>query len=95
MSASYSSSSSYFYSSSSSTDDGTTATGQRYATVSQTEPDGTTTVRTYRQDLGEPAIVDEERYDQSGQLLTAGNSSAGGTRRITDLDEEEGGEAYD
>ncbi|KAE8412347.1 hypothetical protein BDV36DRAFT_271734 [Aspergillus pseudocaelatus] len=94
MSESYSSSSSYFYSSSSSTDDGTTATGQRYATYSQTEPDGTTTVRTYRQDLGEPAIVDEKHYDQTGRQLTAGNSSAGGVRRITDLDEE-GGESYD
>ncbi|GMF72155.1 unnamed protein product [Aspergillus oryzae] len=94
MSQSYSSSSSYFYSSSSSTDDGTTATGQRYATVSQTEPDGTTTVRTIRQDLGEPAVVDEKRFDQTGRLLTAGNSSAGGVRRITELDDE-GGESYD
>lgn len=94
MSESYSSSSSYFYSSSSSVDDGTTATGQRYATYSQTEPDGTTTVRTYRQDLGEPAIVDEKRYDQTGRQLTASDSSAGGVRRITDLDEE-GGESYD
>ncbi|KAF7588384.1 hypothetical protein BBP40_005777 [Aspergillus hancockii] len=95
MSESYSSSS-YYYSSSSSADDGntTTATGQRYATTSHTEPDGTTTVRTLRQDLGEPAIVDEKRFDQSGRQLTAGDgdSSAGGVRQITDLDEEEEGE---
>lgn len=92
MSESYSSSS-YYYSSSSSADDGTSSTGQRYATTSHTEPDGTTTVRTVRQDLGEPAIVEERRFDQTGRQLTADDTSAGGMRRITDLDEE--GESYD
>ncbi|KAE8375518.1 hypothetical protein BDV26DRAFT_294989 [Aspergillus bertholletiae] len=79
MSKSYSSSSAYYFSSSS-TDNGatTTSTGQRYATMSHTEPDGTTTVRTYHQELGEPAIVDERRYDQSGRQLTAADSSSAG-----------------
>ncbi|KAE8350152.1 hypothetical protein BDV28DRAFT_139676 [Aspergillus coremiiformis] len=90
MSQSYSSSSYYYSSSSSSSVNGTTttATGQRYATTSHTEPDGTTTVRTVHQDLGEPAVLDERRYDQTGRQLGANDSSAGGVRRITDLDED-------
>lgn len=85
-------SSSYYYSSTTNTTDGTTTTGHRYTTTSHTEPDGTTTVRTARQDLGQPAIVEERRYDRTGQeqlvLEGPGESSAGGVRRIIDLDEE-------
>ncbi|OJJ33809.1 hypothetical protein ASPWEDRAFT_546044 [Aspergillus wentii DTO 134E9] len=91
MSDSYSSSS-YSYSSISNTTDGTTTTGHRYTTTSLTNPDGTTIVRTARQDLGQPAIIEERRYDRTGQeqLLPAptGTTSAGGIKRITDLDEE-------
>ncbi|KAJ5917874.1 hypothetical protein N7454_010249 [Penicillium verhagenii] len=87
--------SSYYYSSSTSTDNGTTtATGHRYSTTSHTEPDGTTTVRTAHQDLGEVPIIEERRYDSTGQEEVAelalpgpSGSSAGGIRRITDLDE--------
>ncbi|KAJ5651881.1 hypothetical protein N7507_009307 [Penicillium longicatenatum] len=91
MSDSYTSSS-YYYSSSINTDEGTTATtGHRYSTTSHTDPDGTTTVRTAHQDLGEAPVVEERRYDSTGQeeLALPGppGSSAGGVRRITDLDE--------
>ncbi|KKK14990.1 hypothetical protein P175DRAFT_0498325 [Aspergillus ochraceoroseus IBT 24754] len=85
-----SSSSSYCYSSTTSSSGGSTTTGHRYTTSSQTNPDGVTTVRTARQDLGSPVIVEEHRYDSSGQELATipGDTLAGGVRRITDLDEE-------
>lgn len=85
-------SSSYYYSTTTNTTDGTTTTGHRYTTSSHTEPDGTTVVRTARQDLGQPAVVEERRYDRTGQEQLAlegpGGSSAGGVRRIVDLDED-------
>lgn len=85
-------SSSYYYTSATNTTDGTTATGHRYTTTSHTEPDGTTVVRTAKQDLGQPVIVEERRYDRTGQEQLAlegpGGSSAGGVRRITELDKE-------
>lgn len=91
MSDSYTSSS-YYYSSTTNTTDGTTTTGRRYTTTSHTDPDGNTIVRTAHQDLGQPAIIEERRYDRTGQeeLLPAaeGQTSAGGVKRITDLDEE-------
>lgn len=91
MSDSYTSSS-YYYSSTTNTTDGSTTTGHRYTTTSHTDPDGNTIVRTATQDLGAPAIIEERRYDRTGQeqLLpaAAGMSSAGGVKRITDLDEE-------
>lgn len=71
-----------------------TTTGHRYTTTSHTDPDGNTIVRTAHQDLGQPAIIEERRYDRTGQeqLLPAtaapGGTSAGGVKRITDLDEE-------
>lgn len=91
MSDSYISSSSY-YSATSNGDQGKTTTGHRYTTTSLTEADGSTIVRTARQDLGQPPIVEEHRYDSSGQEQLAlpgpGTSSAGGVRKIIDLDEE-------
>jgi hypothetical protein len=85
-------SSSYYYSSISHDDDGPTTTGHRYTTTSLTEADGTTIVRTARQDLGQPPVIEEHRYDSTGQEQLAlpgpGGSSAGGVRRITDIDEE-------
>ncbi|KAJ5153427.1 uncharacterized protein N7482_009905 [Penicillium canariense] len=94
MSDSYSSSS-YYYSSTSNGGDGTTTTGHRYLTTSVTKPDGTTVVRTARQDLGQPTVVEEHRYDSTGEEQLAlpgpGGSSAGGVRRITDLDDETSG----
>ncbi|KAJ5769420.1 hypothetical protein N7520_003979 [Penicillium odoratum] len=86
-------SSSYYYSSSTDTDEGTiTATGHRYSTTSHTDSDGTTVVCTVHQDLGEPPVIEERRYDSTGQeeelaLPGPDGSSAGGLRRITDLDE--------
>ncbi|KAF9894520.1 hypothetical protein FE257_006404 [Aspergillus nanangensis] len=83
------SSSSYFYSSSTSATDGTTRSGHRYTTSARTAPDGETTVRTTHQDLGEPPVVEEYRYDGRGQdLLPESGTSAGGVRRITEVDEE-------
>lgn len=92
MSDSYTSSSYYYSSSSINADEGTTtATGHRYSTTSHTEPDGTTIVRTAHQDLGEAPVIEERRYDSTGQEQLAlpgpAGSSAGGVRRITDLDE--------
>ncbi|KAJ5154365.1 uncharacterized protein N7500_009804 [Penicillium coprophilum] len=85
-------SSSYYYSSTSNGSDGRTTTGHRYSTTSYTEPDGTTIVRTAQQDLGQPAVVEERRYDNTGQEQLAlpepgGGTSAGGVRRITDLED--------
>ncbi|KAF3390494.1 hypothetical protein F1880_009333 [Penicillium rolfsii] len=92
MSDSYTSSS-YYYTSSSQGDSGIpTITGHRSTTTSLTEADGTTIVRTAHQDLGQPPTIEEHRYDSTGQEQLAlpgpGGSSAGGVRRITDLDEE-------
>lgn len=82
-------SSSYFYSSG----DGSPATGHRYSTSSHTEADGTTIVRTARQELGKPPVIEERRYDRTGQeqlaLEEPGGTSAGGVKRITDLSDEE------
>lgn len=93
MSDSYTSSS-YYYSSTTNTTDGTTTTGHRYTTTSHTNPEGTTIVRTAHQDLGQPAIIEERRYDRTGQEQIAPvgveASHAGGVRRITELDDETG-----
>ncbi|KAJ5820018.1 hypothetical protein N7474_005609 [Penicillium riverlandense] len=92
MSDSYASSS-YFYSSTTNTTNGANATGHRYTTSSHTEPDGTTVVRTAHQDLGQPVVVEERRYDRTGQeqlaLPEPTGTSAGGVKRITDLDDED------
>lgn len=93
-------SSSYFYSSTTNSNDGKATTGHRYATTSHTESDGTTIVRTAHQDLGHPAMIEERRYDSTGQeqltlpgaaaRSTSAGTSAGGVRRITDVEEEGG-----
>lgn len=86
-------SSSYYYNSTTSNSGDTTSSGHRYSTSSHTDPSGTTIVRTARQDLGQPAVIEERRYDRTGQeeLALPGpeGTSAGGVRRITDLDEED------
>ncbi|KAI9368968.1 hypothetical protein BJX61DRAFT_546016 [Aspergillus egyptiacus] len=98
MSSNYTSSSSYYASTSTSTSSTdpsgtkTTESGHRYTTASHTDPDGTTTVRTIRQDLGEPVIVEEHRYDQDGRelaALTGADAAGGGVRRIEDVDVED------
>ncbi|KAJ5396924.1 hypothetical protein N7509_005037 [Penicillium cosmopolitanum] len=92
MSESYTSSTYYYNSTTSNSGDKTTS-GHRYSTSSHTDPDGTTIVRTAHQDLGQPAVIEERRYDRTGQeeLALPGpeGTSAGGVRRITDLDEED------
>jgi hypothetical protein len=90
MSDSYTSSS-YYYSSATSTTNGTETSGHRYTTTSHTDPAGNTIVRTAHQDLGEPAVIEERRYDRTGQelLLGPGSTTAGGTRRIMDLTDED------
>ncbi|OQD77103.1 hypothetical protein PENDEC_c003G05471 [Penicillium decumbens] len=92
MSDMYSSSS--FYYSTTNTSNGSATTGRRHITTSYTDSDGTTVVRTATQDLGQPAVVEERRYDHTGQeqLTLDGpdlGTSAGGVKRITDLDEED------
>ncbi|KAL4880996.1 hypothetical protein BJY04DRAFT_189678 [Aspergillus karnatakaensis] len=63
----------------------------RYARTSHTERDGTTTVRTIRQDQDEPVIVEEHRYDENGRELAAlpDARSEGMSRRIEDVKEDE------
>lgn len=84
-------SSSYYYSSATSTTNGTQTSGHRYTTTSHTDPAGNTIVRTAHQDLGQPAVIEERRYDRTGQelLLGPGSTTAGGTRRIADLTEQD------
>ncbi|KAJ5306093.1 hypothetical protein PENANT_c024G00386 [Penicillium antarcticum] len=97
-------SSSYYYSSTASGNDGQVTTGHRYSTTSHTESDGTTIVRTAHQDLGQPAMIEERRYDSTGQEQLSlpeplnagytsssgsGATSAGGVRRIVEIDEED------
>ncbi|KAL4920905.1 hypothetical protein BDW62DRAFT_175530 [Aspergillus aurantiobrunneus] len=94
------SSSYYSASSSSSSYDGQkqTETGHRYTTASHTDPDGTTTVRTIRQDLGQPVIVEERRFDEEGRELAAlpDARSEGMNRRIVDVaDEDEDDAVYE
>ncbi|KAL5003663.1 hypothetical protein BDV10DRAFT_180195 [Aspergillus recurvatus] len=61
----------------------------RYSTQTQTSPDGTTTVRTIRQDLGQPVIVEEHRYDQDGRELAAlPDAKSDGMRRIEEVGDE-------
>lgn len=82
-------SSSYYYSSTTNGSDGKSTTGHRYSTTSHTQGDGTTIVRTAQQELGEPAVVEERRYDHTGQeqlALPEPSTSAGGIRQITDLE---------
>jgi hypothetical protein len=59
-------STSFSYTSTTNTDGGTT-TGRRFSTASTTDKEGLTIIRTARQDLGQPAIIEERRYDKSGQ----------------------------
>ena len=83
-------SSSYYYSSSSTTD-GTSTTGHRYTTSSHTDPTGTT-VRTARQELGEPAVIEERRYNPMGQeeALIGGLDDR---QRITEMGEGDSAES--
>lgn len=86
----FSSSSSFYSSISSSSSDGSKTEGHRYTTASHTDPDGTTTVRTIRQDLGQPVIVEEHRYDETGRELAAlPDIRSDGMRRIEDIEDEE------
>lgn len=82
------SSTSYFYSSTTNTTDAGTTTGHRYSTASTTDVDGLTIVRTAHQDFGQPVVIEERRYDRSGQEQLPLPPIANETQRITDLDEE-------
>ncbi|KAL5343467.1 hypothetical protein BJX70DRAFT_354242 [Aspergillus crustosus] len=75
----------------------TSESSHRYARTSHTDPDGTTTVRTIRQDLGEPVIVEEHRYDENGRELAAlpDARSEGMSRRIEDVKDDEDVEEKD
>ncbi|KAI9039365.1 uncharacterized protein KD926_009508 [Aspergillus affinis] len=92
MSEYYSStSSSSFFSSSSSSNSNGQEQGYRTATSSHTAPDGSKVVRTAEQDLGQPAVFEERRFDGDGQERLVGDSTTGGhggARRIENADEE-------
>lgn len=60
-------STSFSYTSTTNTSDGGATTGRRFSTASTTDQDGFTIIRTAQQDLGQPAIIEERRYDKSGQ----------------------------
>ncbi|KAL2849257.1 hypothetical protein BJY01DRAFT_211005 [Aspergillus pseudoustus] len=65
----------------------TAQSGHRYVKDSHTDRDGTTTVRTIRQDLGQPVIVEEHRYDQDGRELAAlPDARSDGMKRIEDVE---------
>ncbi|KAH8423419.1 uncharacterized protein LDX57_001180 [Aspergillus melleus] len=92
MSEYYSSTSSSFYSSSSSSNSNGQERGYRTATTSHTAPDGSRVVRTAEQDLGQPAIYEERRFDGDGRERLVGDSSTGGrggARRIENVGDEE------
>jgi hypothetical protein len=70
----------------------TSQAGHRYVKDSHTDRDGTTTVRTIRQDMGQPVIVEEHRFDRDGRELAAlpdARREGEGMRRIEDVDDEE------
>ncbi|OKL63764.1 hypothetical protein UA08_00037 [Talaromyces atroroseus] len=69
--------SSYYYTSATSTTTGTETTGHRFTTTSHTDPSGNTIVRTAHQDLGEPAVIEERRYDRTGQELVSTRPGTG------------------
>lgn len=97
-------STSFSYTSTTNTSDGGTTTGRRFSTASTTDKDGLTIIRTAQQDLGQPAIIEERRYDKSGQeqLLPAppemvalpspgagmGEPGEGEVQRITEVNDE-------
>ncbi|KAJ0416603.1 hypothetical protein BJY00DRAFT_316720 [Aspergillus carlsbadensis] len=93
------STSSSFYTSTSTnasatTSDGTRTrhaeSGHRYVKDKHTDRDGTTTVRTIRQDLGQPVIVEEHRFDRDGRELAAlPDARTDGMKRIEDIEDEE------
>lgn len=88
MSSNSYTSSSYFYSSSTNTTNGTSSSGHRYSTTSHTDPEGFTIVRTAHQDLGQAPVIEERRFDRTGQeqpLL----EQPGTGRRITELGEDD------
>ncbi|KAL4938470.1 hypothetical protein BDV06DRAFT_200855 [Aspergillus oleicola] len=92
MSFTTSTTSSTFFSSSSSSSTSHNGheeqTGHRYQKVSHTSPDGTTTVRTIAQDMGQPVIVEEHRYDDSGRELAAlPDAKSEGFKRIEDVND--------
>ncbi|KAJ5475591.1 hypothetical protein N7539_007878 [Penicillium diatomitis] len=97
MSESYTASSYYFSSASNSADGTTNATGHRYKTSSLTEPNGTTTTYTTRQELGHSPTFEEHQFNNRGQEYFAlpgpggTGTSAGGVRRIVDMDNDEAG----
>lgn len=94
MSSQSTSSSYYFSSTTNASEGGNVTTGHRYSTASHTDPEGNTIVRTARQELGQPAVVEERVYDRTGQeqkLLEPGEggstATGKGQKRIVDLGE--------
>ncbi|KXL43426.1 hypothetical protein M433DRAFT_155910 [Acidomyces richmondensis BFW] len=72
---------------SSSTSNGqTTRTGHRAAQQTSTDPSGTTTVRQATQDLGEPVVERERRFDADGREMIGGGDDLG-RARIEDVSE--------
>ena len=81
------SSSSYSYSSSSSNNNGQ-VTGSRQTQQTYSDDSGTT-VKSTSQNIGEPVVSEERRYDTQGRELLSGTDGAGANRRIEDVSDEQ------
>lgn len=65
----------------------TQTTGHRSVHQSHTSPDGTRTVQSTTQKIGEPAVRQTQTYDASGRELSG--SGSGSSRRVQDVSDEE------
>jgi len=74
------------YTSSTSSDGHTTHTGHREARHASTDPSGGTTVWQATQDLGQPIMEQERRFDAEGREMIGGGDA--GRARIEDVSEE-------
>jgi len=84
---SFSSSTSVSYSTSNSVN-GEQVSGSRHSEASYTDHSGTT-VKSTSQQLGEPVVEEEQRFDPQGRELVGGADSAGSNRRIEDVSDEQ------
>ena len=74
--------------SSSSSRDGEQVSGTRKSQTTYSDGSGTT-VKSSSQNIGEPVVQDEKRYDPQGRELLSGTDGAGQNRRIEDVSDEQ------
>ena len=86
QSTSYTSYSSASYSSTSK--DGEQVSGSRHMQSSYTDPSGTTT-KSASQNIGEPAVTDERRYDSQGRETISDTDGGVANRRIEDVSDDQ------